>query len=233
MQHKLQVAVLTGSGISAESGLQTFRDGDGLWRNYSVYDVATPEAFARDPELVHDFYNERRRLARAVSPNAAHLALARLESHCDVTIVTQNVDDLHERAGSSKVVHLHGEIQKARSEGNPDYVVDIGDSDLGPDDRCPAGYRLRPAVVWFGEAVPLYEPAIEVFRRADKVLVVGTSLSVYPAAGLLSDAAPSSEKVIVTLELQHPPAGYRWLQQKASDGVPQVVETWLADARRI
>lgn len=230
MNPKPRIAVITGAGISAESGLKTFRDGDGLWRNHSIYDVATPEAFAKDPALVHAFYNERRRLARDAEPNAAHRALALLESHFDVTIITQNVDDLHERGGSSEVVHLHGELDKARSEGNPAHIISLNGRELSPDDRCPQGHRLRPHIVWFGEAVPLYEPAMEIVARAEKVLVIGTSLSVYPAAGLLSDARRDAEKVIVTLALEHAPADYRWLQQSSAEAVPGLVDAWLASA---
>lgn len=230
MNPKPRIAVITGAGISAESGLKTFRDGDGLWRNHSIYDVATPEAFAKDPGLVHAFYNERRRLARDAEPNAAHRALALLESHFDVTIITQNVDDLHERGGSSEVVHLHGELDKARSEGNPAHIISLNGRELSPDDRCPQGHHLRPHIVWFGEAVPLYEPAMEIVAAAEKVLVIGTSLSVYPAAGLLSDARPDAEKVIVTLALENAPADYRWLQQSATEAVPGLVDAWLASA---
>ncbi|MDO6461825.1 Sir2 family NAD-dependent protein deacetylase [Granulosicoccaceae sp. 1_MG-2023] len=227
MARKPRVAVITGAGISAESGLKTFRDGDGLWCNHAITDVATPEAFERNPALVHNFYNERRRQARAAQPNAAHLALAQLQHSYDVTVITQNIDDLHERSGSSQVIHLHGELDKARSEGDPSHVVQLNGRDLSVEDRCPRGHRLRPDIVWFGEPVPLYEPAMEIVAEADKVLVVGTSLSVYPAAGLLADARPDAEKLIVTLELDNPPYDYHWLQQPAARGVPAVVQQWL------
>lgn len=179
------IVVLTGAGISAESGLSTFRDNGGLWEQHSVYDVATPEAFERNQDLVLRFYNERRRQLQDVQPNPAHRLLAELESRYQVTVVTQNVDDLHERGGSSRVLHLHGELTKARSSVYPDLVYDIGYSDINPGDTCDRGEQLRPDIVWFGEEVPMLETAAEVVRSADQLLIVGTSLQVYPAAGLV------------------------------------------------
>jgi NAD-dependent deacetylase len=180
-----KLVVLTGAGISAESGLKTFRDSDGLWEGYNIEDVATPDAFARDPELVLEFYNFRRRNVAEAEPNQAHRILAELEEHFDVHIITQNIDDLHERAGSSKILHLHGEIFKMRSSRNERLIYDIrGDIKLG--DKADDGSQLRPHIVWFGEAVPMIERAAEITSTADIFAVVGTSLVVYPAAGLVS-----------------------------------------------
>ncbi len=181
------IVVLTGAGISAESGLSTFRDNGGLWEQHSVYDVATPEAFERNRDLVLRFYNERRRQLQTVQPNPAHRLLAELESRFQVTVVTQNVDDLHERGGSSNVLHLHGELTKARSSAYPDLIYDIGYNDINPGgDTCDRGAQLRPPhIVWFGEEVPMLDAAAEVVRTADQLLIVGTSLQVYPAAGLV------------------------------------------------
>lgn len=182
---KKHIVVLTGAGISAESGLSTFRDNGGLWEQHSVYDVATPEAFVRDPELVLRFYNDRRRQLEAAEPNRAHRLLAALEEHYRVTVITQNVDNLHERGGSSNVIHLHGELTKARSTRYPELVYDIGFKPIAMGDTCERGAQLRPHIVWFGEDVPLIETAAEVVATADRLLIVGTSLQVYPAAGLV------------------------------------------------
>ena len=220
-----KIVVISGAGISAESGLKTFRDDDGLWRNHAFQDLASPEAWARDPQTVLDFYNERRWLARAAQPNAAHRALAALEDNHEVAIVTQNVDDLHERAGSTRVLHLHGELNKARSSVDEHYVVPVdGDIELG--DLCPKGGQLRPHIVWFGEMVMAYENALEEVARADKVLVVGTSLSVYPAAGLLAHAPEHSEKMLITKQVECPPDNFDWLQGNAAEWVPKVVGSW-------
>ncbi len=223
------IVVFTGAGVSAESGLGTFRDAGGLWSRYSVYDVATPEAFERDPELVLGFYNERLRQVRRAEPNAAHRALARLETRYRVTVVTQNVDDLHERAGSSNVVHLHGEITRACSSADKRLVYALGEHDefrLGR--KCEKGSQLRPAVVWFGEIVERMNEAIEHSRAADRFLAVGTSLAVFPAAGLVHEVPPSAQKVIVAPELEHPVAGFEWLRENAGEAVPRLVERWLA-----
>ena len=187
--------VLTGAGISAESGLQTFRDSGGLWEGYRVEDVCTPEAFARSPQTVIDFYNARRRAAAAAEPNAAHFALADLERAYDVQIITQNVDDLHERAGSGKVLHLHGELMKACSStdpADPRHIVTLPPDhlDIRPGERAGDGSLLRPFIVWFGEPVPLIGTAAEVVSAADALIVIGTSLAVYPAAGLIHAARP-------------------------------------------
>ena len=185
-----KIVVLSGAGISAESGLKTFRDSDGLWENHRIEDVATPQAWNRDPELVLKFYNERRQQVNSAMPNKAHAALYDLEKMFDVTIVTQNVDDLHERAGSSKVLHLHGELNKARSCGDPNLVYDLVDWEMKIGQTCEKGHQLRPHIVWFGESVPMINEAIPIFQNADIAIVIGTSLSVYPASGLI-DYLPS------------------------------------------
>ena len=177
---------MSGAGISAESGLKTFRDSDGLWEGHSIEDVATPEGWHKDMALVLQFYNERRRDGMNAKPNAGHLILAELEKNFDVQIITQNVDNLHEKAGSTKVLHLHGEIFKARSTRNPDLIYDLDGWELNIGDTCELGSQLRPHIVWFGEAVPMIEPAAELAHDADIFVVVGTSLAVYPAAGLVN-----------------------------------------------
>jgi NAD-dependent deacetylase len=178
------VVVLTGAGMSAESGLKTFRDSNGLWEGHDVMQVATPEGFARNPELVLEFYNQRRRQLLEVNPNQAHIALAELEKEHKVTIVTQNVDDLHERAGSTNVVHLHGELLKARSTYN-EFDVFTWKKDINLGDFCSKGYQIRPHIVWFGEAVPMIEKAIDICQTADLLMIIGTSMQVYPAASLM------------------------------------------------
>ncbi|NRT12865.1 NAD-dependent deacylase [Flavobacterium sp. 14A] len=181
---KKKLVVLTGAGISAESGIKTFRDSDGLWEGHNVMDVATPEGWRKNPALVLDFYNQRRKQLKEVIPNAAHLILAQLQNDFDVHIITQNVDDLHERAGSQKVLHLHGELLKVRSTVDYNYIVDWKD-DLSFEDVDPNNHQLRPHIVWFGEEVPALEQAIEITEIADYFAVIGTSLQVYPAAGLI------------------------------------------------
>lgn len=191
-----KIVVLTGAGISAESGLDTFRDSDGLWEGHDVMDVASPEGWQKDPKLVLDFYNQRRRQLLKVSPNLGHLALAKLAQYHDVVIVTQNVDDLHERAGSSKVLHLHGELLKSQSSKDSLYVYPcLEDIRLG--DKCELNSQLRPFIVWFGEAVPLLDKAIEQVMSADIIIVVGTSMKVYPAAGLTSFAQANTKIIYV------------------------------------
>lgn len=180
-----KIVALTGAGISAESGITTFRDSGGLWEQYDVMEVASIDGWNRNAELVQRFYNDRRKQLGMVEPNAAHYILAELDEKYDVSIVTQNVDNLHERAGSAKVLHLHGELTKARSSANPDIIVDIGYRPIGQDERAPDGSRLRPHIVWFGEAVPMIETAIDIVAAADILIIVGTSLNVYPAAGLV------------------------------------------------
>jgi len=225
-----KIVVFSGAGVSAESGLATFRDHGGLWERYRVEDVATPEAFARDPETVLRFYNERRTQARDKQPNPAHRAIAELEERFEVTVVTQNVDNFHEQAGSTRVLHLHGLLTEARSTIDPSLVYERGLEPLNLGDRCEKGSQLRPNIVWFGEAVRLLDEAADAFNQAAKVLVVGTSLNVYPAAGLIHEAPAAAEKVIVTLDLDHPPAGFEWRQEKASVAVPEIAARWQAEA---
>lgn len=181
MQH---IVVLTGAGISAESGVKTFRDANGLWEGHDVMEVATPEGFDKNPELVLDFYNQRRQQLFEVEPNQAHKDLAKLEEHFKVTVVTQNIDDLHERAGSTNVIHLHGELLKVRSTFDTNDILDWK-TDLVLGDVCKKGYQLRPHVVWFGEDVPMITKAMEICKTADILLIIGTSMQVYPAAGLM------------------------------------------------
>ena len=223
--------VLTGAGISAESGLQTFRDSGGLWEGYRVEDVCTPEAFARSPQTVIDFYNARRRAAAAAEPNAAHFALADLERAYDVQIITQNVDDLHERAGSGKVLHLHGELNKLRSTVDENKILPWqGDQTLS--DRDSRGRPLRPHIVWFGEAVPLIEEAVRLVEAADIVIVVGTSLKVYPAASLLHYARFGVPVYLIDPKPNADVSGVEILAQAAVRGVPALVAELLRAAER-
>lgn len=187
MNRKKELVVLTGAGMSVESGLSTFRGGGGLWDNHKVENVATPEAWKRNPELVLNFYNLRRKELLAVKPNAGHLALAELEKEYDVKIITQNVDNLHEKAGSTNVLHLHGELMKVRSTGPGEEIFTLSDDnyETHPGDVCPEGFQLRPHIVWFGEAVPAMDQAIRTVEEADIMLIIGTSMQVYPAAGLI------------------------------------------------
>lgn len=186
---KKKLVILTGAGISAESGIKTFRDSDGLWEGHNVMDVATPEGWRKNPELVLDFYNQRRKQLKEVQPNLGHQILAELESDFEVNIITQNVDDLHERAGSTNVLHLHGELLKVRSSTNPNYILDWQE-DLNLGDSDNKGMQLRPHIVWFGEEVPALEEAITITQNADYFAVIGTSLQVYPAAGLIDFTEP-------------------------------------------
>ena len=223
--------VLTGAGISAESGLQTFRDSGGLWEGYRVEDVCTLEAFARSPQTVIDFYNARRRAAAAAEPNAAHFALADLERAYDVQIITQNVDDLHERAGSGKVLHLHGELNKLRSTVDENEILPWqGDQTLA--DRDSRGRPLRPHIVWFGEAVPLIEEAVRLVEAADIVIVVGTSLKVYPAASLLHYARFGVPVYLIDPKPNADVSGVEILAQTAVRGVPALVAELLRTAER-
>ena len=202
---KTKIVVLTGAGVSAESGVTTFRDSNGLWENYKVEDVASIEGWYRDPALVLEFYNARRAQLAQVKPNAAHIAIASLEQDYDVTVVTQNVDNLHERAGSTKIIHLHGELTKVRPENccndrdgySEETVFDIGTDNINIGDLAPNGAQLRPYIVWFGEAVPKIEKAIDAVEAADMLLIVGTSLQVYPAAGLYRYAKSSTPIYII------------------------------------
>jgi NAD-dependent deacetylase len=225
------IAVLTGAGISAESGIKTFRDADGLWEGYDVQDVASIDGWYRDQELVLDFYNQRRRQLLEVEPNTAHKALVDLEESFDVHVITQNVDDLHERAGSSKVVHLHGELLKVRSIKDEELVYEWK-KDLITGDLCERGHQLRPHIVWFGEMVPMLEVAATIVSQAEVVLIIGTSMQVYPAASLVSyaphftpihyvDPRPS-----VNYELSAR-SSLNIIDKNASSGVPEVVEKLL------
>lgn len=224
---KPKIVVISGAGISAESGLATFRDPDGLWKQYDLEDLATPEAFTRNPALVHSFYNARRLQAANAEPNAAHLAIAKLEQAYNVVVITQNVDDLHERAGSTQVLHLHGKLSEARSSRNSKLVEEIGVREINVGDESADGSALRPNIVWFGEDVPAMTPAINEVASADKILVVGTSLQVYPAASLLFYSPVEAEKVLINLEETDNDAGYLFIKGKAASAVPELVESWL------
>jgi NAD-dependent deacetylase len=220
------IVVLSGAGISAESGIRTFRDGDGLWRTHRFQDLATPQAWEKNPHLVLEFYNERRKQLFEVQPNEGHKALVRLEQHFITDIVTQNVDDLHERAGSGRVLHLHGELKKARSTKNPNLVYALDNWELKWGDKCEEGSQLRPHIVWFGEAVPNIGLAIQIVRQADIMIVVGTSLQVYPAAGLL-DYAKNSIPVYLVDPKAEPPYYMKnvvTIREKAGIGLPKLVD---------
>lgn len=229
---KKKIIVLTGAGISAESGLQTFRDADGLWEGYNIEDVATPEAWQRNPLLVQQFYNERRKSVMEAQPNAAHLALKDLEEKYEVLIITQNIDDLHEKAGSSAVIHLHGEIMYARSSKNPALFYKMNKAEIGMDETCELGSVLRPHVVWFGEPVPMITKAMHEMPKADIVILIGSSLAVYPAAGLIELA--SIEVPIYVIDPKIPsvnlPNPVIKIQEKASVGVPALVDKLLKNA---
>lgn len=223
----MKIAVLTGAGISAESGIKTFRDSDGLWEGHDVMEVASPQGFDKDPELVLEFYNLRRQQLLTVEPNAAHKALADLEKYHDVTIITQNVDDLHERAGSTNVIHLHGELLKVRSIGNENYVIDWKD-DLKWGDLCPNNFQLRPHIVWFGEMVPNLEPAAQVVSDADAILIIGTSMQVYPAAGLIGYAKPDVPVYFIDPNPSISPTKQITIfAEKATTGVPKAISSLL------
>lgn len=221
-----KIVVLTGAGISAESGIKTFRDSGGLWEEHRIEDVATFEAWERNPGLVLEFYNQRRKQLPECKPNAAHCALAELEKKFDVQIITQNVDDLHERGGSSKILHLHGELKKSRSTVDDDMIYEINGWELKMGDCCEKGSQLRPHIVWFGEAVPEIVPAARFSSEADIFLVIGTSLNVYPAAGLLGYVPPFVPKYLVD------PNGTEVMgiknltviKEKAGTGVPALVK---------
>lgn len=222
-----KIVVLSGSGISAESGLPTFRDANGLWRNHDWRQLASPDGWRKHPELVLEFYNERRAQAAAAQPNAAHRALAELESKYEVVVVTQNVDDLHERAGSTRIVHLHGQLTWARGTSPRRLRRHIGAAPMRMGDLCEDGSQLRPDIVWFGEAVPAMDEAAEEVAGADKVLVVGTSLTVYPAASLTEYARADAEKVLCSPEIEALPRGYEWLRGSAATTIPGLVRRWL------
>ncbi|MBK8499042.1 MAG: NAD-dependent deacylase [Flavobacteriales bacterium] len=225
-----RIVVFTGAGISAESGLRTFRDSDGLWEEYRIEDVATPAAWHRDPAKVLHFYDRRREQVLAAVPNAAHSAIAALEERFTVDVVTQNIDDLHERAGSSSVMHLHGEILKARSTADPTLITRINGPSLRSGDRCPLGSQLRPHIVWFGEEVPLIPDAAALIAQADRLLIVGTSLQVYPAAGLVHYAQRHCDVVLVDPnQVDGLRPGVRHIKRTASEGVPLLAAEWMND----
>ncbi len=218
------IVVLTGAGISAESGISTFRDADGLWEGHDIMEVASPQGWDRNPALVLDFYNQRRQQLLTVQPNTAHKALAALEATHRVHIVTQNVDDLHERAGSTDVLHLHGELLKVRSQKDTAIVLDWT-TDLALGDLCSLGSQLRPHIVWFGEDVPLLEQAIRLTESADALLIIGTSMQVYPAASLLQFAAPTTPIYFIDPNPAISPSKQLTvIAEKASTGVPKTIE---------
>jgi NAD-dependent deacetylase len=217
---KKKLVILSGAGMSQESGIRTFRDMDGLWEEYDVMEVATPEAWHRNPELVMNFYNDRRKQLYECSPNAGHLGLVDLEKDFDVNIITQNIDDLHERAGSSKVLHLHGELKNARSSVDESLIYDIDGWELKFGQLCAKGSQLRPYIVWFGEAVPAMDDAIPIVENADILVVIGTSLNVYPAAGLVNYAKRGIP--IFVIDPERPEVFIRnltYIQEKAGKGV--------------
>ncbi len=222
-KHKL--VVLSGAGISAESGLSTFRDSGGLWEGYNINEVATPEGWKRNPKQVLDFYNLRRKQSGAAEPNSAHAGLTKLESFFDVEIITQNVDDLHERAGSGKVLHLHGELTKARSVEDDNLIVNIGTNPILIGDVGSDGKQLRPHVVWFGEMVPMLEKAARLVEQADILVVIGTSLVVYPAASLLNYAPPNCKKYII--DPSNPELysfeGWTHIKEPATSGIEKLI----------
>lgn len=224
-----KIVVLTGAGISAESGLKTFRDTDGLWEGYNIEDVATPEAWQRNPEMVQDFYNQRRKSVLEAKPNAAHYALTKLEDKYEVTIITQNIDDLHERAGSTNVVHLHGIITRSQSSVKASLTYPINGWEIKMGEKCELGSQLRAHVVWFGEAVPMIETAAQICSQADLFILIGTSLAVYPAAGLINYVPREVKKYIIDPNI--PTASNRNIVEmpyKATIGVPKLVDELLA-----
>jgi len=226
-----RLIVLTGAGISAESGVKTFRDQDGLWRNHRIEEVASPIAWIRDQEMVLEFYNIRRKQLYEVEPNAGHFALVDLEDKFDVQIITQNVDDLHERAGSKKILHLHGEIKKARSTVDESLVYQLPDWELKTGDLCEKGSQLRPHIVWFGEAVPNIETAVELVQQADIFIVIGTSLLVYPAASLINYTPSHAKKYLIDPNTNiDRNKEVEIIKEKAGVGVPELVNKLLKEA---
>lgn len=222
-----KLVVLSGAGISAPSGLATFRDQGGLWDRYRIEDVATPEAWAKNPGLVLEFYNARRAQAAAAQPNDGHRAIAALEARFKVVVITQNVDDLHERAGSSLVIHLHGELTKAHSTVDPSLIYPIAHGAIELGDRCALGGQLRPHIVWFGEPVPHLDIAAKEIETASVVLVVGTSLSVFPAAGLVRSARFHAKKYLIDVDPPSPPFGFSVIRGSAEKALPSLVKRLL------
>jgi len=233
IRNNRKLVVISGAGMSAESGLKTFRDAGGLWEGYDIMEVASPEGWRKDRDTVLRFYNLRRAQLKEVKPNPAHEALAKLEKHFDVHIVTQNVDNLHERAGSNKVLHLHGELTKVRSTGDPRLIYNW-EGDLNPGDCCDQGFQLRPHIVWFGEPVPAFESAVNIVSQADIVAIIGTSLQVYPAASLI--AYCNAERIFyidpkpsVNYELGR--TSYQIIKKNAVEGVLMMTKLLLSDMK--
>jgi NAD-dependent deacetylase len=225
-----KIVILSGAGLSAESGLPTFRDANGLWRQYAWHEVASPEGWRVRPEAVLEFYNERRAKAWQAQPNAAHRALASLEGAFEVVVITQNVDELHERAGSRHVIHLHGQLAYARCTSRARHRRRIDGDPIALGQACACGAQLRPDIVWFGEATEHMSDARQHVASAAKVLIVGTSLTVQPAASLVDSAPSGAEKVLVALDIDEVPHGYAYMRGKATDEVPGLVRQWLGDA---
>jgi len=225
-----KIVIFTGSGVSAESGIRTFRDAGGLWEDYAVEDVATPEAWKRDPALVQRFYNEIRKQVMEAQPNAAHLALSKLEAKYEVVVITQNIDDLHERAGTNNIIHLHGEIRKARSSRYEDLVYDIDGWEITSGSLCEKGFPLRPFIVWFGEQVPMMTPSIIQVQSADIFIIIGTSLEVYPAASLLDFVRPEIPKYFIDpgAENKNYIKNLTVIKEKAGSAVPALVDKLLS-----
>jgi NAD-dependent deacetylase len=223
-----KVIIFSGSGMSAESGISTFRDSGGLWKQYRIEDVATPEAWKRDPAMVQEFYNLRRKQIIECQPNQAHMLIAQLEEKYDVTVITQNIDDLHERAGSTNVLHLHGNIRLSKSSGpNAEKAYyPIAGWELKTTDLCPEGYSLRPHVVWFGEEVPMYEVAMQCIAEADIFIVIGTSLQVYPAAGLIHYAINAETRYLIDPNANelNVPKSFRILPMNAVGGMTEILQ---------
>jgi NAD-dependent deacetylase len=225
-----KLIILSGAGMSAESGISTFRDSGGLWEQYKIEEVATPEAYMANPQLVHHFYNLRRNQLLDAQPNEGHKALVKLEQQFDIRIITQNVDNLHERAGSKSVLHLHGELMKMRSTGPGEEIYEVEPTkiEFSPSDLCPKGYPLRPHIVWFGEMVPEYDNAVRIVKQADILLIIGTSMQVYPAAGLLHHAA--AHVPVYLIDPNHVSVSHHKVQhirKGASEGIPVFTEMLL------
>ncbi len=227
-----KIIVFTGAGISAESGINTFRDSGGLWEQHKIEDVATPEAWHRNPGMVLDFYNQRRKQVLEANPNAAHISIVELEKKYEVVVVTQNIDDLHERAGSSKVLHLHGEIRKSRSSLDSRLIYEIKGWELRHGEKCEKGSQLRPHIVWFGEMVPAMEDASWLTSMADIFIIIGTSLEVYPAANLVMYTKASCEKYLIDPKAKVPSgvSDINIINEKAGIGVPALIKKLLDDA---
>ena len=232
MKSLKKIVALTGAGISAESGITTFRDSGGLWEQYDVMEVASIDGWRKNPQLVQRFYNERRKQLEEVEPNAAHRILAELEKDFDVTVITQNVDNLHERGGSTKIVHLHGELTKARSSTDPSLITDIGYRPIEWGEKASDGSQLRPHIVWFGEAVPMIETAAEIVAQADMLLIIGTSLNVYPAAGLVGYA---DRKALIYLidpnEVSYQGRNITVIREKATTGMEKLKKILIESSK--